>query len=74
MPQVFNPSMPDEDFVRHWDEQKYLNFRNRIFFYTAKINAAMDAKRDESMLLWRQVFGEEFAKGIAVSLFDKHGT
>ncbi len=67
MPHIYNPSLPEEDFVRHWDEKKYQNFRKWISFYTTKINAAYEANRDESILLWRQVFGDDFAKGIAVS-------
>lgn len=71
MPHIYNPSMPEEDFVRHWDEQKYQNFRKWISFYTRKINAAYDANRDESIILWREIFGDDFAKGIEVTPLQK---
>lgn len=62
MPRIINPSLDDEDFVRHWDEIKYQNFRRWISFYTEKINLAMEANRKNGTLLWREIFGSEFAK------------
>lgn len=63
MPHIFNPSMENEDFVRHWDEAKYQNFRKWISFYTEKINQAMNANRKNGIVIWRQIFGEDFANG-----------
>ena len=62
MPHIYNPSMEKEDFVRHWDEQKYQNFRKWISFYTSKINEALTANRKNGKIIWREIFGLEFAK------------
>ncbi len=61
MPRVENPVLDTEDFNRHWDQDKYSNFRNQIETYTTKINDAFDEKgRDESIKKWRKVFGDNF--------------
>ena len=65
MPTVRNPVLPTEHFNRHWDQQKYDNFRNKIHQYREWIDDAYtEANRDESVAKWRRVFGEEFAKGV----------
>ncbi|MEW5942763.1 MAG: cyclic GMP-AMP synthase DncV-like nucleotidyltransferase [Pseudomonadota bacterium] len=65
MPIVKNPVLGNEDFNRHWDQDKYSNFRDRWHIYTTWINDAYDEEgRQESILKWRRVFGEEYAKGV----------
>ncbi len=67
MPIVANPVLDSEDFNRHWDQSKYSNFREKIRFYTEKINAAYDEpKRLDSIKKWRGVFGDDFAKSVNV--------
>jgi len=67
MPIVKNPVLASEDFNRHWDQTKYSNFREKVRFYTEKINAAFDEpKRLKSIRKWREVFGDEFAKSVNV--------
>jgi len=67
MPIIENPVLDDEDFNRHWDQTKYSNFREKISFYTEKINAAYDEpKRLDSIKKWREVFGDSFAKSVDV--------
>jgi len=67
IPEVLNPVMPEEDFNRHWDQDKYNNFRDKIIFYNEKVNRAFDSTNEkESIKLWKEVFGDEFpdsAKG-----------
>lgn len=62
MPQIENPSLLGEAFTRHWDEDKYRNFCEKIKLYTGKIN---DAYYEEDNVVsakkWQQVFGDQFA-------------
>ena len=63
LPNVVNPAMPSESFTRHWDQEKYDNFRNKMHSYREWIDDAYDERdRDESIRKWRRVFGDAFAK------------
>ena len=63
MPEVVNPVLDDENFNRHWNENKYKNFREKIKLYTEKINKAFDEKdHNESVKKWREIFGDEFGE------------
>ncbi|MFA6902541.1 MAG: hypothetical protein WC236_05625 [Gallionellaceae bacterium] len=65
MPEVSNPSLSAESFTRHWDQDKYSNFRDCIHRYAEWVeDAYVDEDRDESILKWRRVFGEDFAKSV----------
>jgi len=65
MPTIKNPVLDSEDFNRHWDQAKYSNFREKVRFYTEKVNAAYDEpKRLDSIKKWREVFGDSFAKSV----------
>jgi len=64
MPTISNPVLPEESFNRHWDQEKYENFRRKINQYRIWIDDAhAEDDRDESIGKWQRVFGEEFAKG-----------
>lgn len=66
MPTILNPTLQAENFNRHWDHEKYENFREKIAQYREWIDDAYDEQdRDESIAKWRRVFGDEFAKGEA---------
>jgi hypothetical protein len=68
MPIIENPVLPGEDFNRHWDQEKYENFRNKIHQYSEWIDDAYDEEdNDESIAKWRRVFRDDFAKGVAIS-------
>ena len=41
MPTIVNPALPEEDFVRHWNQDTYNNFRNMFASYTRRINEAL---------------------------------
>jgi hypothetical protein len=59
---VCNPVLPTENFVRHWDDDKYANFRNVIHRYREWIDDAYyEADEVESIHKWQNV-GDEFAK------------
>ncbi len=61
MPTIKNPVLDDEDFNRHWDEDKYSNFRDKIKLYTDKINEAYNSNdHNESVKKWREIFGDDF--------------
>jgi hypothetical protein len=67
MPTVTNPVLDEEDFNRHWNQDKYENFRNQWDKYTGWINDAYDEEdKDESILMWRKVFGDCYAKDVVV--------
>lgn len=63
MPNIFNPALPEENFTRHWDQDKYDNFREKFNTNNDKINKAFDTKEhDDSVDKWRDVFGDNFGK------------
>ena len=63
MPEVNNPVLPQENFTRHWDKVKYSHFRKKIHSYVKLIKEAFDEPdAEESVKLWRQLFGDEFGK------------
>ncbi len=61
MPVIKNPILPNEDFNRHWDQEKYENFCNKISIYHEKIDDAYNEEnRNSSIRKWRKVFGDKF--------------
>lgn len=61
MPTIRNPALPEEDFNRHWDQDKYDNFRDKWANYTEKMNSALsESVRDESIKKWGLIFGNDF--------------
>lgn len=65
MPEIKNPVLPQENFTRHWDQDKYENFRNNINRYRQWIDEAYDEPaRQESIRKWRRLFGDDFAPGV----------
>ncbi len=63
MPEVRNPVLPQETFTRHWDQNKYRNFREKFNIYTNQVNDAYsEPDAEKSLRKWRKLFGEEFGK------------
>ncbi|WP_374383133.1 hypothetical protein [Dongia sp.] len=61
---VRNPILPIEHFTRHWDKDKYANFRDMVHKYRQWIDDAFqEGNEEESISKWQRVFGDEFAKG-----------
>jgi hypothetical protein len=61
---VKNPVLPAEDFVRHWDDDKYATFREMIHTYREWVDDAYtepDAAKSQDK--WQRVFGDEFGGG-----------
>jgi len=66
MPTVKNPTLPSEDFNRHWDHKKYSNFREKIKLYSDNTKAAYDeGDKQESINKWQAIFGDEFPSSVA---------
>jgi hypothetical protein len=62
LPEISDPSCPQARFGHRLSQQGYRNFRDRFHGYAEVIGAAYAADdRDESVALWRKVFGDEFA-------------
>ena len=63
MPKICNPVLSTESFTRHWDQDKYHNFREKFNLYNTKINEAFDAKdHNTSVKKWRELFGDDFGE------------
>ncbi|MBC6414496.1 MAG: SEC-C domain-containing protein [Chromatiales bacterium] len=63
MPIITNPALISENFNRHWDQNKYQNFRDKIKLYTDKINEAYEeTDHNESVKKWREIFGDDFGE------------
>jgi DNA replication initiation complex subunit (GINS family) len=66
-PSVKNPFLPTQDFADAWTEVQYNNFRDKIHMYREWIDDAFSEEdRIESIAKWRRVFGDDFAKGVAI--------
>ena len=63
MPEIVNPALPQESFTRHWDQTKYLRFRDMFARYTERINEAYSQTDSaKSVDQWRGLFGDNFGK------------
>ena len=61
---IRNPVLPAETFNRHWDQDKYTNFRDMIHRYRGWIDEAyQEPDRLKSVAKWQKVFGDEFGRG-----------
>ena len=67
MPIVNNPVDDDENFNRHWDENKYQNFKSQVSKYNTWVNEAYaEMDKVESIKTWQKIFGDKFAKAKSV--------
>lgn len=63
MPSICNPVLEEEEFNRHWDQDKYENFRDRFNGYNDKINEAIEEQNhNKSIDKWRDIFGDDFGE------------
>lgn len=66
MPTVTNPTLPEEEFNRHWDQKKYSTFRDAIHDLLNKINTAYtDSNKEESIKKWQIIFGDNFPSSVS---------
>jgi Adenylyl/Guanylyl and SMODS C-terminal sensor domain len=62
---IGNPVLPQEKFSRHWDQEKYSNFRDMIHKYRGWIDEAYGATDEvESITNWQRVFDDEWGKSL----------
>lgn len=67
MPIVNNPVDDEENFNRHWDKNKYQNFKSQVKKYNAWANEAYaEMDKAKSIVKWQKIFGDKFAKAIPV--------
>jgi hypothetical protein len=65
MPTVYNPCLPSENFNRHWDQEKYYEFRKNTHLFREKINSAFsESDNKKSAEKWAEIFGEKFPQPI----------
>jgi len=68
MPMISDPACPELDYNHRWDNDQYLNFRQKVIFYAAKARAAYDEQdRTTSIKLWRELFGDDFGETTELS-------
>ncbi len=61
MPDVNNPVLEGENFNRHWDQEKYEEFKDKIHAYRTLVDDAYNEIDDASSAKkWQKVFGDEF--------------
>jgi hypothetical protein len=61
--EIRNPVLPSENFVRHWDDDKYTNFCEMIHKYSEWIHDAfLETDEAESTRKWQRIFGDGFNK------------
>jgi hypothetical protein len=66
-PVVPNPFLSTEDFAAGWTDDQFTNFKNMVSKYRGWIEEAYNAdNRDESVKLWRKVFGDDFASSVSL--------
>ena len=55
-----------KNFNRHWDQDRYGYFRDRIHSHAAIAQEALASPSvEDSTRIWRRLFGEAFGKGRA---------
>ena len=64
MPRIKNPALPSEDFNRHWDQDRYAYFRERIRVHAETAREALASpSMEDSIRKWRRLFGDGFGRG-----------
>ena len=64
MPEIKNPALPSEDFNRHWDQDRYTYFRERVHSHAEIARQALRCPSiEESIRIWRRLLGRNFGLG-----------
>ena len=75
LPCICNPALSEEDFTRHWDQEKYEKFTRLFDVYNEMINEAFRTQdHDDSVDKWRKIFGDKFGRKNGPSDSDKPAT
>ena len=65
MPEIKNPVLPSEDFNRHWDQERYAYFKERIHSHAQIARQAIASSSiEDSIGIWRRLFGNNFGRGM----------
>lgn len=63
VPTVKNPVLETEDFNRHWTQNQYANFRNRVHSQAQTARKAMSEESSKKAIkVWQDLFGKSFGK------------
>lgn len=61
MPRILNPALQSEDFNRHWSQERYTYFRERVHAHAQiALEALTSPLIEESIRIWRCLFGDGF--------------
>ncbi|MXZ89885.1 MAG: nucleotidyltransferase [Chloroflexi bacterium] len=64
MPEIKNPAMLSEDFNRHWNQDRYDYFRERVHSHAQIAQQALASPSiEDSIRLWRRLLGNNFGRG-----------
>ena len=64
MIQIRNPALQSETFNRHWNQDRYTYFKERIHSHADVARRALaSASIEDSIAIWRRLFGNDFGKG-----------
>ncbi len=61
MPAIKNPVLPSEDFNRHWDQDRYAYFRERMHAHADIARQALASSSvEDSIRIWKRLLGNNF--------------
>ena len=61
MPAIKNPVLPSEDFNRHWDQDRYAYFRERMHAHAGIARQALASSTvEDSIRIWKKLLGNNF--------------
>ncbi len=61
VPTICNPALPKETFNRHWDQNKFNNFKEKFCnIVEIIIEAYNESDNTKSLDKWRKLFGQQF--------------
>lgn len=61
MPEIKNPVLPSEDFNRHWNQERYAYFKERVHAHAQIARQALASPSIENSIgIWRRLFGNNF--------------
>ena len=64
MPEIRNPALASENFNRHWTQDRYVYFRERIHSHAQiALEALQSPSIEESIRMWRRLLGDDFGRG-----------
>ncbi len=70
MPKIVNPTLPTETFNRHWDQNKYENFKEKFCNIADNIEEAYrESNNEQSLNKWKKLFGEHFGPSASNSAY-----